>query len=422
MSRGEFDLRSVGVIPRGVSALVSVPGSKSIANRALICASLAEGDSRILNLPDGDDTAAMVDALPILGALAHRHGAAIDITGLAGRPLAGRFNAGLAGTTSRFLCAVAALATGESIVTGEAPLRARPFGDLLEALRGLGAEVMADGAGLPARIVGPIRGGEVSLDAHVSSQFVSALLLAGPCMADGLVLRLDGAQVSRPYIDMTIEVMSRFGASVREGSNTLSVDPSGYRAATLEVEPDASSASYPAAIAALCGAEILIEGLGEKSLQGDVAFRELLATMGVTVEVSDAGTRVVGSGEPLAPLEADMRHCSDLVPTFAVLAACAEGRSRITGIGFIRNKESDRIADLAAGLAACGARVTVEDDGLQIEGGGLHGARVSTYHDHRLAMAFGVLGCAVPGMMVEDPEVVTKSWPGFWTMLDGLSG
>ena len=418
MNSGEA--RSVPVLSTGFTKRVAVPGSKSIANRALICALLADGESRVSNLPDGDDTASMLAALPGLGAEISVVGDEARVTGVAGRPMHGEFDAGLAGTTSRFLCAVSALGDGESVVTGAAPLKGRPFGGLLDALRELGARVDADGDGLPARITGPLRGGEVELAADVSSQFVSALLLAGPCMAEGLSLRLTGPAVSRPYIDMTIAVMERFGAKISETAGTVVVEPTGYRSAVVEVEPDASSASYPAAIAALRAGQVLIDGLGERSLQGDTAFRELLRSMGVAVEVTGDTTRVTGSEGALEPLVADLGQCSDLVPTFAVLAAFANGTSRLTGIGFIRRKESDRIGDLAACLTRCGVRVIVEDDGLVIEGGKPHGARMPTHHDHRLAMAFGVLGCAVPDVLIEDPDVVTKSWPGFWTMLETL--
>ena len=419
MSTGE--VRTVGVLPRGFTARVVVPGSKSIANRALVCALLADGESRISNLPDGDDTAVMLAALPVLGVASRVEGDAVMIEGVGGRPSAGEFDAGLAGTTSRFLCAVTALAEGTSVVTGGAPLRGRPFGGLLAALRELGARVDAEGDGLPARIVGSVQGGEVALAADVSSQFVSALLLAGPCMRDGLVVRLGGNAVSRPYIDMTIAVMERFGAHVSEEEGMITVEATGYRPAQIDVEPDASSASYPAAIAAACGGEVTLPGLGETSLQGDTAFREILGSMGASVSVSGASTTVIGSSVGLRGVEVDMRECSDLVPTVAVLAALADGRTRISGVGFIRRKESDRLGDLAEGLRRCGVDAQVTEDGLDIIGGGAHGAVVATHHDHRLAMAFAVLGSVIPGVSVEDPDVVTKSWPGFWTMLAGLS-
>ena len=419
MSTGE--VRTVGVLRRGFTARITVPGSKSIANRALVCALLADGESGISNLPDGDDTAAMLAALPGLGVASRVEGDAVTIQGVSGRPSAGEFDAGLAGTTSRFLCAVTALAEGTSVVTGGVPLRERPFGGLLAALRELGARVDAEGDGLPARIVGSLQGGEVALAADVSSQFVSALLLAGPCMRNGLVLRLGGNAVSRPYIDMTIAVMERFGARVSEAEGILTVEATGYRPAQIDVEPDASSASYPAAIAAACGGEVTLLGLGEASLQGDIAFREILGSMGASVSVSGASTTVIGSSVGLRGVGVDMRDCSDLVPTVAVLASLADGRTQISGVGFIRRKESDRLGDLAEGLRRCGVDAQVTEDGLDILGGGAHGAVVSTHHDHRLAMAFAVLGSVIPGVSVEDPDVVTKSWPGFWTMLAGLS-
>ena len=421
MSGFGAEARSIETIGPGFSVRVDVPGSKSIANRALVCAGLARGSSRLHRVPDGDDTAAMLDGLAALGMATTVEGDVARVDGVDGRPRSGRIDAGLAGTTSRFLTAVAALAEGPTEVTGAPPLRGRPFGELHEALRQLGAEVESDTGGLPAIVSGPVRGGSVRLEAGVSSQFVSALMMAGACMPDGLDIELHGVQVSRPYIEMTSVVMARFGGEVVDEGGTLSVVPGGYRGAELDIEPDASSASYPAAVAAACGGEVVIPGLGVSSLQGDVAFREILRAMGASVTTDSTSTTVSCAPGALCGVDVGMRDCSDLVPTIAVLAALAEGVTRIDGVGFIRRKESDRLGDLADGLARCGVTVEVTADGLVITGGGAHGARVATHDDHRLAMAFGVLGSAVPGVVVEDPDVVSKSWPGYWGMLDAFS-
>jgi len=420
MSEASEVSRLVTPIANGFSRRVAVPGSKSIANRALVCAGLARGSSELSRVPDGDDTVAMIEGLTVLGARARVDGDTVRLDGVGGRPTAGRIDARLAGTTSRFLTAVAAISEHESEITGSEPLRGRPFGELHRALRDLGAVVESESGGLPARVRGPLTGGRVVLDAAVSSQFVSALMMAGPCTPDGLGIDLTGSPVSRPYIEMTAAVMSHFGADVTDEGDRLVVSPGGYRGASLEIEPDASSASYPAAVAAACGGEVIIPGLGSRSLQGDVAFREILASMGAFVAIGADATTIGGSAGGLRGVDVDMRDCSDLVPTVAVLAALAEGVTRISGVGFIRRKESDRLGDLADGLLRCGARVEVREDGLEIIGGGVHGAVVETHHDHRLAMAFGVLGSAVEGIAVHDPGVVSKSWPGFWAMLDDL--
>ncbi|MGB0738188.1 MAG: 3-phosphoshikimate 1-carboxyvinyltransferase [Ilumatobacteraceae bacterium] len=421
MSGSAAEAHSIQTIQPGFSARVEVPGSKSIANRALVCAGLARGGSRLHRLPDGDDTVAMLDGLAVLGVSTTVEGETVNVAGVDGRPRSGRIDAGLAGTTSRFLTAVAALAEGATEVTGARPLRGRPFGELHRALRQIGAKVDSDTGGLPAIVTGPVRGGRVRLEAGVSSQFVSALMMAGACMPDGLEIELHGVQVSRPYIDMTSTVMALFGAEVVDEGGALSVAAGGYRGAELEIEPDASSASYPAAVAAACGGEVVIPGLGVSSVQGDVAFREILRAMGASVITESSSTTVSCAAGALRGVDVDMRDCSDLVPTIAVLAALADGVTRIDGVGFIRRKESDRLGDLADGLARCGVAVEVTADGLVITGGGTRGARVAAHHDHRLAMAFGVLGSAVPGVVVEDPDVVSKSWPGYWGMLDAFS-
>ncbi|MEK9839518.1 MAG: 3-phosphoshikimate 1-carboxyvinyltransferase, partial [Ilumatobacter sp.] len=244
MSGSAAEARSIKTIQPGFSARVEVPGSKSIANRALVCAGLARGGSRLHRLPDGDDTVAMLNGLAVLGVSMTVEGETVNVAGVDGRPRSGRIDAGLAGTTSRFLTAVAALAEGATEVTGARPLRGRPFGELHRALRQIGAEVDSDTGGLPAIVTGPVRGGRVRLEAGVSSQFVSALMMAGACMPDGLEIELHGVQVSRPYIDMTSTVMALFGADVVDEDGALSVAAGGYRGAELEIEPDASSASY----------------------------------------------------------------------------------------------------------------------------------------------------------------------------------
>jgi 3-phosphoshikimate 1-carboxyvinyltransferase len=411
--------RTVRPIARHQRRVVTVPGSKSVANRALVCAALARGTSTLSGLPDGDDTSAMIDALGTLGHPVERLGPhAVRLTGA--RPTAGTAWAALAGTTSRFLLGLAAAGDRPITVDGEGPLRRRPVTPLLDALSSLGARVESSDGRLPATIHGPARGGTVRIRGDVSSQFLSALMLVAPALADGVRLLIDGELVSRPYVDLTARVMASFGhRAVTVTDSVIDVAPGGYVAADVTVEPDASSASYPLALAAATGSTVTVTDLRADSMQGDIAIIDLLARMGCSVDTS-AKITVTGP-DRLAGLDVDMADISDLVPTVAVLACLADGPSRIRGVGFIRAKESDRLGDLAGELRRCGAEIEVTDDGLAIAPTPtLHGARLDTHHDHRLAMAFAVLGAAVGPLDIADPGVVSKSWPGFWDMLAGF--
>jgi 3-phosphoshikimate 1-carboxyvinyltransferase len=414
---------------------VPVPGSKSIANRALVAAALADGDSTLTNVPAGDDTVAMLDCLAGLGVSVDGSGG--DIVRVAGsggtmHPTASRLDARLAGTTSRFVTALAALADRPVTVDGEPALRARPMGELHEALTVLGASIDHGAAAgrLPVTITGPLRrGGTVSLRGDVSSQFVTALMLVAPLLDGGLRIELTSPLVSLPYVRLTAWVMGVFGAGpVDVGGRHVAVPPGRYRGTDLAVEADASSASYPLAVAAVAGGEVVVPGLSTDSPQGDIAIAELLAAMGCDVDTSTGGLRVRRDGEqPLRGIDVELAAMSDLVPTVAAVAVTAATPTVIRGVGFIRAKESDRLGGLAAELTKTGARVRVTEDGLAIEpvpGGvaSLHGATLHTHHDHRLAMAFAVLGAAVDGVAIDDPAVVAKSWPGFWDAYDTLVG
>jgi len=298
----------------------------------------------------------------------------------------------------------------------------------IDALRALGVEVV-DGAipgHLPVTLApGPRRADAVDVPGDASSQFLSGLLLAAPCFEGGLTLRLTTDLVSRPYVELTADVMGWFGVDgLTIGERLIQVPVGAYRSAEVEIEPDASSASYPLAVAALCGGQVTVAGLGSASRQGDAKFADLLAEMGCTVTWAERSVTVERDpAVPLVGLDVDMADISDLVPTMAVVAACATTPTRIRGVGFIRAKESDRLGDLAAELGRAGVRIAETDDGLAIEPSldALRPATLTTHHDHRLAMAFGVLGRVVPGgLTVDDPDVVSKSWPGFWTALEAI--
>ena len=420
--------RPLEVASAPIRATVNVPGSKSIANRALVCAALADGVSHVRGCPDGDDTRAMIDGLTRLGAtIVHQPDGGFTVSGHGGRIRGGvEVDALLAGTTSRFLTAVAALGSESSVVTGAERLRARPMAALHESLSRLGARVEALGeAGcLPVRVSrGDLRGGVVELPGDVSSQFVTALMLIAPLLDEGLSIRLTSPLVSRPYVAMTAAVMSTFGASgIAISDQTIEVAPDGYRAIDYEIEPDASSASYPLAAAAITAGDVAVPGLTARSLQGDSAFASLLESMGCVAVIDGDGTRVRG-GASLRGIDVDMADVSDLVPTLAAVAAFADTPTHIRGVGFIRNKESDRLGDLAHGLRAIGCRTEVTNDGIVISPSvpeSYHGAALATRHDHRLAMAWSLLALRVPGITLDDDSVVSKSWPEWWTVRASL--
>lgn len=408
-----------------LSASVEVPGSKSVANRALVCAALAGGTSRLERVAPGDDTSAMLDALTLLHVPTRQiEASSVEIDGCDGRLAAPPVTlpTRLAGTTSRFVTALAALGFESYTIDGLPPLRERPMTPLHEALQHLGARVDAERPGhLPVTVRGPLHGGRVSIRGDVSSQYLTALMLVAPYLQGGLRIQLTTPLVSRSYLGITASVMASFGVDgVVVGDDVVEVPEGRYRPTEYVVEPDASSASYPLAAAAICGGTVLVPGLTESSLQGDARFADLLGEMGCEVRRGPAGTSVTREG-PLRGIEVDMVDLSDLVPTLAVVAPFAHTPTIIRGVGFIRHKESDRIGDLCAELRRLGVEASEMPDGLEIRPGHPHAGRVDTHHDHRLAMAFALIGLVLDGVEIIDPAVVSKSWPGYWEMLEALA-
>lgn len=410
-----------------LNTTVRVPGSKSVAARALVCAALASGRSSVGNLPTGDDTVSMLAGLSLLGAQIETHGnTAIFASGIdVNQQSPVVIDARLAGTTARFLTAVSALRAGEVVITGEDALRKRPMSELHQALSDIGFDVSPlNGAGvLPVAVK---RGEQISdrirIAATTSSQFTTALMLIAPKLSRGLAIVTEGEAVSQSYLEMTVGVQNSFGVTpVERGEHVFRYDSGDYVGAQYEVEPDASSASYPLAAVAIAGGRVAVSGLGCSSLQGDAQFVDVLVRMGCFVEV--AGDDVVltrALDQPLQGVTIDMRDMSDLVPTLAVVAAFAQSATTINGVGFIRNKESDRIGDLAHELRGLGVQVDELADGLTVHPSKPRGGMVNTHHDHRLAMSLALIGLVTPGVVINDPMVVTKSWPEYWSMLEGL--
>lgn len=422
-------MQTLAITPRSgrLDSTVSVPGSKSVANRALICAALADGESVLTGLPDGDDTTAMLDCVELLGiTVSDVADSGVSVTGTGGRLAPGPLTlpTRLAGTTSRFITALAAVGSGPYIIDGLAPLRARPMAPLHDALSELGVAVRSLGepGHLPVEISGPLTVADaaVAVRGDISSQYLTAMMLVAPHLPDGLRITLTTELVSRPYVTITQSVMKAFGVpTVHVGHDTIDIGPGRYLPREYTVEPDASSASYPLAAAAICGGSVTVPGLGSDSLQGDAGFALLLEKMGCVVHQTATSTRVSRHGD-LRGIDVDMVDLSDLVPTLAAVAAFADSPTRIRGVGFIRGKESDRLGDLCAELRTAGVDAAETADGLSIRPGEVHGATLHTHHDHRLAMAFGLLGLRAEGIEVADPQVVSKSWPDYWTMLEGL--
>lgn len=412
-----------------VDAVFRVPGSKSITNRALVAAGLAEGRSLLTGALSADDTRAMQEVLREVGVAiaATDAGRTLAVDGCAGTPRPGplTLDGRSAGTVARFLPPLLALGEGTYVLDGSAQMRTRPVGPGVEALRALGVDVTEQGE--PGHLPLAVRGSRANLKplvavrADVSSQYTSGILLSAPCAIRGLVLDVEGDVVSRPYLDMTVAVMRAFGAEVEEDGRRYAVSPGGYRGAAYAVEPDASAASYAFAAAAISGGRVVVPGLGRGSIQGDLGFVRILEQMGCAVEVREDATEVRGTPD-LRGVEVDMRDVSDTAQTLAVVAPFASSPTRITGIGFIRRKESDRVGAVAAELRRVGITVEEEADGLLIQPGVPQAARIATYEDHRMAMSFALLALRTEGIAIEDPGCVAKTYPGYWADLEAATG
>ncbi len=420
---------NIEIHPTGpLQARIRPPGSKSITNRALVCAALAEGESELSGALDSEDTQVMIAALRQLGIPVEHDtaSATIRITGCGGRIPADRADlyAANSGTTIRFLTAMLTLGQGEYRLDGTARMRERPIGDLLDALRQLGADVTAEtGSGCPPVTIHAhgLSGGQATVAGNISSQFLSGLLLAVPYARSNVELIVRGILVSQPYIEMTLAVMESFGVCVNTmRSGRFGMDaPTSYQARAYTVEPDASAASYFFAAAAITQGEVTVEGLSRNSLQGDVAFCDCLQHMGCSIRYGDDFITVTGG--PLSGVNVDMNGISDTVQTLAAVALFANGTTTIRGVAHIRHKETDRIHALAVELRKFGAEVEEREDGLVITPRPLHGAEIDTYDDHRMAMSMALVGLAVPGVVIRNPDCTAKTYPEFFRDLERIA-
>jgi len=404
---------------------VSVPGSKSLTHRVLIAAGLADGVSRVENALFSDDSRLTMNALSEMGVLIGQEKNTLTIKGRNGRPgAAGQaLWLGNSGTSMRLLAGVAALGRGTYRLTGSQRMQERPIQDLLGALNQLGVTAVSlNGNGCPPIEIkgGDTAGGPVSVDGSLSSQFISALMLMAPCTEKGLEISVTGDLVSRPYVDLTVDVMTQFGITLRRnGYRHFSIKGNQtYRPGVHRVEADCSQAGYFWAAAAITGSRLLVKHVSPDSRQGDLNFVRVLEQMGCRSETSDDGVSVTGGD--LRAIRVDMSAMPDVVPTLAVVAAFAEGTTVIENVAHLRDKESDRLAAVATELSKMGVVARVTADGLNITGGMPKGADIDTYDDHRIAMSFALLGLRVPGVAIRNEKCVAKSFPGFWDVFEAL--
>ncbi len=401
------------------------PGSKSQTIRALVASALATGVSRLHHPLDSYDTRFARSSLAQLGVQIDDGSDPWLVTGSAGRLYVSdeALDAGASGLTGRALIAMAALVDGATTVIGRDRLPERPMGGLLEALIDLGVEVSSEGGRLPVTVTGTgeLPGGSVEVSCRETTQFLTALLLTAPLASGPLNITPTGLEGSRGYVAVTVQVMRAFGAKVTPRGTGYQIDPTGYAAAEIEVEPDASAAVYPMVAAAITGSRVTIEGLGTDSLQPDMEIARVLESMGCELSQTADTTTVGSSGRPLEAVDADLSGCPD--GALAVAAAClyGNGTSRLRGLGSLRFKESDRVAALAAEIRRLGAEAVVEGDDLIITPGTTRPVRIETYGDHRIAMAFGLVGLVQAGLEVSNPSVVDKTWPEYWDMLEDLA-
>lgn len=406
-------------------AVVQVPGSKSYTHRLLIAAALSDGVCRISEPLRSEDTLLTLTALTRMGIRCQDQGSSVIIHGAGGRlaPYARPIDLGNSGTSMRLLSGISMLGRGDYLFTGSPRMCERPMQALLDSLQQLGIQARAQrGNGCPPLTItaGRPAGRWTAIDCGTSSQYLSALLLAAPCLEQGLAIDVTRGPVSRPYIDMTVDIMNLFGIRLeRQGYSHFDV-PGGqdYRAGDHTVEPDASQAGYFWAAAALTGARVKVRGVLAGSRQGDVGLAAIFGRMGCRVDREPDGIAVQG-GE-LRAVEVDMGNMPDMVPTLAVVAAFARGTTIMRNVAHLRAKESDRLSAVSQELARMGITTDCGSDELRVTGGRPRGAEIQTYNDHRIAMSFAIAGLKTPGVVITNEHVVDKSFPNFWEVFGGL--
>lgn len=417
------------IVPRRLKSVrISVSGSKSLTHRALLAAGLARGVSVIENGLSCEDTHLTMEALGRLGAVITQGGEKrLHVTGCNGRfrGFSEALYLGNSGTSLRFLTALVVLGKGAYRLTGTERMGRRPLRELMDALRQLGVSIRSlENDGYPP--VEVFAGNPLKTTARVdctkSSQFLSGLLLMAPCTPGGMEIEVTHGPVSRPYVDLTLDVMDAFGVDFQRNGYERFIVPGGqsYRGRVFRVEGDCSQAGYFWAAAAVTGGSVTVTGIDPASRQGDLRLLELLEHMGCSVTRETGGIRVTGGS--LHAIEADLSDMPDAVPTLAVTAAYAAGKTRIRGVPHLKGKESDRIDAVVKNLRRMGIHAEAHEDGLTVQGGVSHGAVIDPRNDHRIAMSFAVAGLNTPGVQIENASCVTKSFPDFWNVWDRLGG
>lgn len=405
-----------------INGAVKAPASKSYTIRGLMCAALARGESQIVDPLSADDTEAASRVLSQIGVGTTRQKDLWNISGGNFHNPGADLFCGDSAATLRFMTGICSLVPGKCRLTAGASLSKRPVEPLVTALGQLGVECSSN-SGLPPVIVegGKPEGGMAELPGDISSQFVSSLLLVSPLAEKSVTIRLTTPLESKPYALMTLECLEKFGVKVKSGKDLMEFDvsPQSYKPAKYQVEGDWSSASYLLALGAVCG-EVTVKNLNPQSLQGDKAILDFLRQMGAKV-TTDESSVTVGKSR-LKAVKADLTDCPDLLPTMAVLAALADGNSELTGIRRARLKESDRVAAMKEGLEKAGVKVKVDENKMTVTGSRPHSAVIDSKGDHRIAMAFSVLGAAAGGIAIEGAECVSKTYPDFWTILKSTGG
>ncbi len=429
MSHTNFptELEIQPLLQHAFNATVTVPGSKSYTNRALPIAALANGTSVLLGALFSDDTHYMTKALLELGFEidSDEEKNSFTVCGMNGfvPTDAAKVFIGNSGTTARFLTPLMALGHGLFELDGVSAMQKRPIQPLLDALNTLGASASSihDTGCPPIRIVANgLRGGSVKMRGDLTSQVFSALLMSAPYFQNGITLEVEGELVSKPYLEVTAQTMKAFGVELQiDNFERFTVHPGAYQATNYAIEPDASAASYFFAAAAVTGGRVIVPGLGRNSLQGDLNFVRVLEQMGCTVNQTDTQTEVIGTTD-LRGVEIDMSQISDTAQTLAAVAPFANSPTRITGIGFIRRKETDRVGAVVSELQRLGINAIEEPDGMIIHPGTPKSARIETYDDHRMAMSFSILGLRAAGITILEPACVSKTFPKFFEVLETL--
>lgn len=425
--------REIEPVVGPVNISIIPPGSKSITNRALLCAALASGTSTLSGVLDSDDTRVMIEGLKAVGAeIAHDKSAcSVTLTGIGSHQPdpANKTEIEIdvegSGTTIRFLTAALTAIGGSFRLDGIERMRSRPIGALVDALRTLGGEVSCAGnENCPPVVINSngLTGGTATVSSNISSQYLSGLLMAAPLAESRVVLTVDGELVSRPYVEMTISVMQEFGVTVDVNADfsEFQILPQSYKPIPYVIEPDASAASYFWAAAAICGGTAEVQNLTRDSLQGDVGFVNCLEQMGCKVQ--HLANSIVVQGPATKSIDVDMGNISDTVQTLSAVALFVPGTTKVTNIAHNRVKETDRIGDLATELRRLGAEVVEHHDAMEISCDNLVPAEIETYNDHRMAMSLSLVGLRQSGVVIKDPGCVSKTYPMYFEEMDRVLG